>query len=39
MQLVIMTHTVPTGSFRTAAAQLDRLTCVAAPSVYYPVGD
>jgi homoserine dehydrogenase len=39
VQLVIMTHTAPTGEFRAAAAQMDRLTCVAAPGVYYPVGD
>ncbi len=39
VQLVIMTHTATTGSFRAAAASLDRLTCVAAPCVYYPVGD
>ncbi len=39
VQLVIMTHTALTGSFRAAAAQLDRLTCVAGPCVYYPVGD
>jgi homoserine dehydrogenase len=39
VQLVIMTHTAPTGNFRAAAAQLDRLGCVAPPSVYYPVGD
>jgi homoserine dehydrogenase len=39
VQLVIMTHTAPTGSFLAAAADMDRLTCVAAPCVYYPVGD
>jgi hypothetical protein len=39
VQLVIMTHTAPTGSFRTATAELNRLTCVAPPCVYYPVGD
>jgi homoserine dehydrogenase len=39
VQLVIMTHTAPTGSFRAAAAGMDRLTCVAAPCVFYPVGD
>jgi homoserine dehydrogenase len=37
--LVIMTHTVPTGSFAAAVADIDRLACVAAPSVYYPVED
>jgi homoserine dehydrogenase len=37
--LVIMTHTALTGSFRTALAEIDRLGCVAAPSVYYPVAD
>ena len=30
-QLVIMTHTAPTGNFRAAVAQMDRLSCVAAP--------
>jgi homoserine dehydrogenase len=39
VHLVIMTHTAPTGSFRTATGNIDRLGCVAAPSVYYPVGD
>jgi homoserine dehydrogenase len=37
--LVIMTHTAPTGTFRTALAEIDRLSCVTAPGVYYPVGD
>jgi homoserine dehydrogenase len=37
--LVIMTHTALTGSFRAAVAQIDRLECVAAPTVYYPVAD
>jgi homoserine dehydrogenase len=37
--LVIMTHTVPTGSFTAAVADIDRLACVTAPSVYYPVED
>jgi homoserine dehydrogenase len=37
--LVIMTHTALTGSFRAALAEIDRLDCVAAPSVYYPVAD
>jgi homoserine dehydrogenase len=39
VQLVIMTHTVSTGSFRAAVAGMNRLACVAAPSVYYPVAD
>jgi homoserine dehydrogenase len=39
VQLVIMTHTAPTGAFRAAAEDLDRLACVAAGCVYYPVGD
>jgi homoserine dehydrogenase len=39
VQLVIMTHTALTGSFRAAAAEMNRLTCVAPPCVYYPVGD
>ncbi len=39
VQLVIMTHTAATGDFRAASARLDRLACVGAPNVYYPVGD
>ncbi len=39
VQLVIMSHTAPTGGFRAAVADLDRLTCVGGPCVYYPVGD
>jgi homoserine dehydrogenase len=39
VHLVIMTHTAQTGDFRSALAELDRLRCVAPPSVYYPVGD
>jgi homoserine dehydrogenase len=39
VHLVIMTHTALTGAFRAAVAELDHLTCTAAPSVYYPVGD
>jgi hypothetical protein len=34
-----MTHTAPTGNFLAAVAELDRLTCVTAPSVYYHVDD
>src|SRR5262249_7070282 len=37
--LVIMTHTAPTGHFVAAVADIDRLSCVSAPSVYYPVED
>jgi homoserine dehydrogenase len=37
--LIIMTHTVLTGSFLATLAEIDRLTCVRPPSVYYPVGD
>ncbi len=37
--LVIMTHTALTGDFRAAVAELDHLSCVAPPSVYYPVAD
>src|SRR5579884_3628465 len=37
--LVIMTHTAGTGAFRLALADISRLPCVAAPPVYYPVGD
>ena len=32
MPLVIMTHTALTGAFRAAAADMDRLGCVAAPA-------
>jgi len=39
VQLVIMTHTAATGPFRAAAADMERLGCVAAPAVYYPVAD
>ena len=39
VQLVIMTHTAATGAFRAAAAEMERLGCVASPAVYYPVGD
>jgi homoserine dehydrogenase len=39
VHLVIMTHTATTGNFRAAVAGIDRLGCVAGPSVYYPVGD
>lgn len=37
--LVIMTHTALTADFRAAAAHLNRLESVLAPSVYFPVGD
>ncbi len=37
--LVIMTHAAATANFRAAAAEIDRLSCVTAPSVYYPVAD
>jgi homoserine dehydrogenase len=37
--LVIMTHTALTGSFRAAVAEINRLECVTAPTVYYPVAD
>jgi homoserine dehydrogenase len=37
--LVIMTHTAPTGSFTDAVAEMDRLGCVTAPSMFYPVAD
>jgi homoserine dehydrogenase len=37
--LIIMTHTAPTGDFLATLAEFDRLDCVTAPSVYYPVGD
>lgn len=37
--LVIMTHTALNGSFCAAVDTIDRLDCVTAPSVYYPVAD
>jgi homoserine dehydrogenase len=37
--VVIMTHTTNLSAFRAAVEQIDRLRCVAAPSVYYPVAD
>ena len=37
--LIIMTHTAPTGNFTATLAEFDRLSCVVAKSVYYPVGD
>jgi homoserine dehydrogenase len=37
--LVIMTHTALTEHFRAAAGTIDKLECVTAPSVYYPVAD
>jgi homoserine dehydrogenase len=39
VHLVIMTHTAPTGAFRAAVADIDRLRPIGGPSVYYPVGD
>jgi homoserine dehydrogenase len=39
VQLVIMSHTASSGAFRGAVADIDRLTCIAGPCVYYPVGD
>ena len=37
--LIIMTHTASTGSFQATLAEIDRLDCVTAPSVYYHVGN
>ncbi len=37
--LIIMTHTALTGNFTSTIAEFNRLSCVTAPSVYYPVGD
>ena len=39
VQLVVMTHTAPSGAFRDAVAQIDQLRFLSAPSVYYPVAD
>jgi len=37
--LIIMTHTALAGRFMSTIAEFNRLDCVTAPSVYYPVGD
>jgi homoserine dehydrogenase len=37
--LIIMTHTALTGNFMSTIAEFNRLDCVTAPSVFYPVGD
>ena len=37
--LVMMTHSIATVDFGATVAELDRLGCVTAPSVYYPVAD
>jgi homoserine dehydrogenase len=37
--LVIMTHTASTGRFRAAVAKINRMARIAAPGVYYAVGD
>jgi homoserine dehydrogenase len=37
--LVIMTHTALYGGFRAAVDDLNHLSCMTAPSVYYPVAD
>jgi hypothetical protein len=37
--LVIMTHTVATGSFQAAFAEIDRLSSVCSPGAYFPVAD
>jgi homoserine dehydrogenase len=39
VMLVIMTHTAATGHFRDAVQEINRQSCVALPSVYYPVAD
>lgn len=39
VQLVIMTHTAPTGALREAVQQIDRFRFLSGPSVYYPVAD
>jgi homoserine dehydrogenase len=39
VQLVVMTHTAPTGAFRDAVARIDQLRFLSGPSVYYPVAD
>jgi homoserine dehydrogenase len=37
--LVIMTHTAPTGNFRAAMAEIDRMGGVTAPSVFFPIAE
>jgi homoserine dehydrogenase len=37
--LVLMTHSAVTVDFGATVAEIDRLGCVTAPSVYYPVAD
>ena len=37
--LVIMTHSAPTGNFTAAIAALDALDCIAAPTVFFPIGE
>ena len=37
--LVLMTHSTVTVDFGATVAEIDRLGCVAAPSVYFPVAD
>jgi homoserine dehydrogenase len=37
--LVIMTHTAPTGNFRAAVAEIDRMGGVTAPSVFFPIAE
>jgi hypothetical protein len=34
-----MTHSALTGNFMATLAELDRLGCVSAPSIYYHVAD
>ncbi|MER3415355.1 MAG: homoserine dehydrogenase [Gemmataceae bacterium] len=37
--VVIMTHSAPLAELRGALEEINRLACVASPSVYYPVAD
>lgn len=39
VQLVIMTHAAPTGAFRAAVDEIDRLGCVAGRCVFFPAAD
>ncbi len=39
VSLVIVTHYAETGRFKAALAKINRLTTVAAPAVYYSMGD
>ena len=39
VQMVILAHTAPVGTFRTAVARIDQCSFLSGPTVYYPVAD